>query len=52
MLVLDKRLPEARKQIEAIAAAPGIEVVYAVGLLAYQLKDYEAAEESMKRLWR
>jgi Flp pilus assembly protein TadD len=52
MLILDKRLPEARKQFEAVlAASPGNpEVVYAVGLLAFQLKDYEVAEENMKRL--
>ncbi len=52
MLVLDKRLPEARKQFEAVlAASPGnTEVIYAVGLLAFQLKDFEVAEENMKRL--
>jgi Flp pilus assembly protein TadD len=52
LLVLDKRLPEARKQFEAVLAAnPGnTEVIYAVGLLAFQLKDYELAEENMKRL--
>jgi tetratricopeptide (TPR) repeat protein len=52
MLILDKRLPEARKQFEAVlAASPGnTEVIYAVGLLAFQLKDYELAEQSMKRL--
>ena len=51
-LVLDKRLPEARAQFEAVlAASPGnAEVIYAVGLLAFQLKDYEVAEENMKRL--
>ena len=51
-LVLDKRLPEARAQFEAVlAASPGnTEVIYAVGLLAFQLKDYEVAEENMKRL--
>jgi tetratricopeptide (TPR) repeat protein len=51
-LVLDKRYPEARKQFEALLAAnPGnTEVIYAVGLLAYQLKDYQVAEENMKRL--
>jgi len=51
-LVLDKRFPEARKQFEAVlAASPGnAEVVYAVGLLAFQLKDYAVAEENMKRL--
>jgi tetratricopeptide (TPR) repeat protein len=52
VLVLDKRFPEARKQFEALlAASPGnAEVVYAVGLLAFQLKDYPVAEENMKRL--
>jgi len=51
-LVLDKRFPEARKQFEAVLAAhPGnTEVIYAVGLLAFQLKDYPVAEENMKRL--
>jgi tetratricopeptide (TPR) repeat protein len=51
-LVLDQRLPEARKQFEAVLAAnPGnTEVIYAVGLLAFQLKDYPVAEENMKRL--
>jgi len=50
--VLDKRFPEARKQFEALLAAnPGnTDVIYAVGLLAYQLKDYPVAEENMKRL--
>ena len=52
LLILDKRLPEARKQFEAVlAASPGnTEVIYAVGLLAFQLKDYEVAEQNMKRL--
>jgi tetratricopeptide (TPR) repeat protein len=52
VLVLDKRLPEARKQFEAVLAAnPGnTEVIYAVGLLAFQLKDFPVAEENMKRL--
>jgi Flp pilus assembly protein TadD len=51
-LVADKRFPEARKQFEAVlAASPGnTEVIYAVGLLAFQLKDYPVAEENMKRL--
>ena len=51
-LVLDKRYPEARKQFEALLAAnPGnADVVYAVGLLAFQLKDFPVAEENMKRL--
>ena len=51
-LVLDKRLTEARKQFEAVLAAnPGnTEVIYAVGLVAFQLKDYAVTEENMKRL--
>jgi tetratricopeptide (TPR) repeat protein len=51
-LVLGKRYPEARKQFEALLAAnPGnTEVIYAVGLLAFQLKDFQVAEENMKRL--
>jgi tetratricopeptide (TPR) repeat protein len=51
-LVLDKRIPEARAQFEAVLAAhPGNpEVIYAVGLLAFQLKDYPVAEDNMKRL--
>ena len=52
VLVLDKRFDEARKQFEALLAAnPGnTDVVYAVALLAFQLKDYPVAEENMKRL--
>jgi len=51
-LILDKRYPEARKQFEAVLAAnPGnTDVMYAVGLLALQLKDYAVAEDNMKRL--
>jgi tetratricopeptide (TPR) repeat protein len=51
-LVLDKRFTEARKQFEAVLAAnPGnTDVIYAVGLLAFQLKDYPVAEENLKRL--
>jgi tetratricopeptide (TPR) repeat protein len=51
-LVLDKRYPEARKQFEVLLGAnPGnTEVIYAVGVLAFQLKDFELAEENMKRL--
>jgi tetratricopeptide (TPR) repeat protein len=52
VLVLDKRLPEARKQFEAVANAnpQNPDVIYAVGLLAFQLKDYRAAEGYMKRV--
>ncbi len=51
-LVMDQRLPEARQQFEAVLAAnPGnTELVYAVGVLAFQLKDYTVAEQSMKKL--
>jgi tetratricopeptide (TPR) repeat protein len=52
VLVLEKRLAEARTQFEAVAGAhpKNPEVIYAVGLLAYQLKDYPAAEDYMKRV--
>jgi tetratricopeptide (TPR) repeat protein len=52
MLVLDKRFAEARQQFEAVAGAnpANPDVIYAVGLLAYQLKDYPAAETYMKRV--
>ncbi|MGE5641161.1 MAG: tetratricopeptide repeat protein [Clostridia bacterium] len=51
-LVLEKRFADARKQFEILLAAnPGNpDVAYAVGLLAFQLKDYATAEENMKRL--
>src|SRR2546421_1490559 len=51
-LVADKRTPEARAQFEALLTAnPGdTELVYTVGVLALQLKDYAIAEENMKRL--
>jgi tetratricopeptide (TPR) repeat protein len=51
-LALDKRLPEARQQFETVLAQnPGnTELVYAVGVLAFQLKDYPLAEQSMKKL--
>jgi tetratricopeptide (TPR) repeat protein len=51
-LVLEKRFSDARKQFEALLAAnPGnTDVIYAVGLLAFQLKDYPIAEQNMQRL--
>jgi Flp pilus assembly protein TadD len=51
-LILDKKIAEARKQFETLLAAnPGdTDVVYAVGLLALQLKDYDTAEQNMKKL--
>jgi tetratricopeptide (TPR) repeat protein len=51
-LVLDKRYAEARQQFQSVLAASprNAEVVYAVGVLALQLKDYTVAEDSFKRL--
>jgi len=51
-LILDKRVPEARKQFETLLAAnPGnTDLIYTIGLLAFQLKDYPVAEDNMKRL--
>jgi tetratricopeptide (TPR) repeat protein len=51
-LIQDKRIPEARKQFEALLAAnPGnTDLIYTVGLIAFQLKDYHVAEEKMKQL--
>ena len=45
-------MPEARKQFEAVAQSSpqNPEVIYAVGLLAYQVKDYPAAEGYLKRV--
>jgi tetratricopeptide (TPR) repeat protein len=52
VLVLDKRLAEARKQFEAVASASPAnpDVLYAVGLLAFQLKDHAAAEDYLQRV--
>ena len=52
VLVQEKRFAEARKQFEAVAGASpqNPDVIYAVGLLAYQLKDYGAAEDYLKRV--
>ena len=51
-LIADKRMPEARKQFDALLAAnPGdTELIYTVGILALQVKEYALAEENMKRL--
>jgi tetratricopeptide (TPR) repeat protein len=51
-LVLDKRYAEAREQFQnVLAASPGNpEVAYAVGVLAFQLKEYSTAEDSLKRV--
>jgi tetratricopeptide (TPR) repeat protein len=52
LLVSDKRYAEARQQFEKLLAAnpDNTEDIYAVGLLAFQLKDYATAEANMKRL--
>ena len=46
MLVLDKRLPEARAAFDSILKRfpKDIDAVYAVGLLAFQVKEYAVAE--------
>jgi len=52
LLVADKRYAEARAQFEKLLAdnPDNGDVVYAVGLLAFQLRDYATAESSMQRL--
>jgi tetratricopeptide (TPR) repeat protein len=51
-LVLDKRFTQAREQFQTLLKGNrnNTEVVYAVALLAFQLKDYPVAEENLKRL--
>jgi tetratricopeptide (TPR) repeat protein len=52
LLVADKRYAEARAQFEKLLAdnPNNGDIVYAVGLLAFQLRDYPTAESSMQRL--
>ncbi len=52
VLAADKRLPEARAEFEKIIARnpKDTDAIYAVGLLALQVKDYPVAEANMKRL--
>ncbi len=52
MLVLDKRYPEARAEFESIIKRfpKDIDAIYAVGLLAFQVKEYAVAEANLKRL--
>ena len=52
LLVLDGRLPEAKKQFDAVVASDpeNTDLVYAVGVVAFQLKDYPVAEENMQKL--
>jgi len=52
LLVLDKKLPEARSQFQALLAAfpDNSDVLYSVGLLSVQLKDFDAGESYLTRL--
>ena len=52
MLVLDKRYPDARAEFESILRRfpKDTDAIYAVGLLAFQVKEYGVAEANMKRL--
>lgn len=52
LLVLDKKLPEARAQFKALLDAnpENVNVLYTVGLLAAQLKDYDVAQSYLARL--
>lgn len=52
VLVGERKYPEARGEFEKLLSAnPGnADIIYAVGLLAVQTKDYEIAEANLKRL--
>ncbi|MEW6688424.1 MAG: tetratricopeptide repeat protein [Pseudomonadota bacterium] len=52
LLVLDKRPAEARAEFDSILKryANDGDAIYAVGLLAFQVKEYGVAEANMKRL--
>jgi tetratricopeptide (TPR) repeat protein len=52
LLVLDKRYADARTEFEAIVKRfpKDSDAIYAVGLLAFQAKEYAVAEANMKRL--
>ncbi|MCC6211384.1 MAG: tetratricopeptide repeat protein [Burkholderiales bacterium] len=52
LLVLDKRTEEARRQFADILGRfkDDADALYAVGLLAFQLKEFATAESTMKRL--
>ena len=52
LLVGEKRYAKAKQQFEKVLAGnpENTDVIYAVGLLAYQLKDYATADASMRRL--
>ena len=52
LLVSEKRYAKAKQQFETLLAAnpQNTEIIYAVGLLAFQLKDYATADASIRRL--
>ena len=52
LLVLDKKTPEARAEFQSLLKAfpDSPEVLYSVGLLSVQLKDYDAGETYLSRL--
>jgi tetratricopeptide (TPR) repeat protein len=52
LLVSERKLPEARAEFEKLLAAypNNGDVIYAVALLAAQLKDYPTAQANLKRL--
>jgi len=52
MLILDKRYPEARAEFDSILQRfpKDFDAIYAVGLLALQVKEYAVADANMKRL--
>ena len=52
LLVGEKRYAKAKQQFEKVLAAnpENTDVIYAVGLLAYQLKDYATADANMRHL--
>jgi tetratricopeptide (TPR) repeat protein len=51
-LVAEQKLPEARAEFQRLLKEfpDNADVVYAVGLLAFQLNDYPAARQSLERL--
>jgi len=50
-LIGEKRYPEARVEFNRLLASSGEpEIIYAAGLLAFQMRDLDIAEQSMKRL--
>ena len=52
LLVLDKKLPEARVQFQSLLKEhpDNADVLYSVGLLSVQLKDYESGENYLSQL--